>query len=187
LLTNLASFHYKKHLPTFGLANCFACTPPESIPDFDELEGCLFFLPNLFSEFWLAPVTVFGSVYRPSANPNDIYSNTTPPTPITPIGSLLATFNFQHGNSSPATKEADLHSDSGDRLSTVLAKEVVAQYGTWTLAYLNLAEHKRKNRELWTLQVSGLRLTKTNPTLIPGWVGLSLSPSLIADAWVGSQ
>jgi hypothetical protein len=67
LLANLASFHYKKHLPTFRLANCFTRTPPESIPDFSELEGCLFFLPNLFSEFWLASVTVFGLVYRPFA------------------------------------------------------------------------------------------------------------------------
>jgi hypothetical protein len=104
----------------------------------------------MFAEFWLASVAVFGSVYRPSADPNAIYSNITPPTPITPSGSLLATFNFQHIDSSPATKEANLHSDSGDSLhdvpSTALAKGVVAQYGTWTLAYLNLAEHKQKQK-----------------------------------------
>jgi hypothetical protein len=43
LIENLTLFHYKKNLPAYGLAKCFAHTPPDAIPEFDDFEGCLFF------------------------------------------------------------------------------------------------------------------------------------------------
>jgi hypothetical protein len=145
----------------------------------------------MISEFWLTSVAAFGSVDQPTPDPHAIYSALSTPSPITPIGNLLASFNFQDGNSSPATTEQDLHSDSGDSLhdilSTSITKALLNKYGTWTLTYLNLAENKEKNPELWSLLASGLRLAKTQPLIIPGWIGGSLSPSLIAEAWVGSQ
>jgi hypothetical protein len=106
----------------------------------------------MISEFWLASVAAFGSVYQPTPDPHTIYSALSKPSPITPIGNLLASFNFQHGSSSPATTEQDLHSDSSDSLhdvlSTSIAKALLNKYGTWTLTYLNLAKNKEKNPEL---------------------------------------
>jgi hypothetical protein len=152
LTDNLASHHFKKHIYTYRLANRFARTPPEAIPEYEEIDGCMFFCPNVFSQFWIAAVVVFGPVYVPTPHPNAICSKSEVPMPATPIGMLLANYNFEHGDSSPATTEEDLRSDSGtslhDLLSSSTAKEVLSHHATWTLAYSNLAELDGKTPEL---------------------------------------
>jgi hypothetical protein len=55
------------------------------------------------------------------------------------------------------------------------------------VAYTNLASLSDKSPDTWRILSTGIRLAKTKPVLIPGWIDDELPSSLLADAWVGAQ
>jgi hypothetical protein len=142
-------------------------------------------------EFWIPSIEVFGSVYLPKNISKSIYSKADAPIPITPLGNIYIKHSPQNVDTRPITSEDDLHSDDGtglhDILSSQKAKAMLQANSTWRAAYTNLASLPVKSPEAWYILGTGIRLAKTKPLQIPGWIDDDLSSSLLADAWVGAQ
>jgi hypothetical protein len=190
-LANLKTTRNKKCLPVFSLANRFARTPPSSLPGFEDIDASYILPITPLVEFWISAVQVFGAVYLPANITKTIYSKKNPPAPITPLGKIYSKHDRDNPATHPVTSEDDLHSDDGtglhDILSEQTSKAMLKSNITWRATYTNLARLTEKSTAVWHLLNTGIRLAKTQPIQIPGWIDEDLASSLIADAWVGAQ
>jgi hypothetical protein len=188
LINNLASYKTKKILPVFSLANRLARTP---FPGFDERDKSYILSISPVVEFWIAAIDVFGSAYLPKHSNKSIYSKANDPIHITPLDNIYTKHSSQNVDTRPVTSEDDLHSDdrSGlqDILSSQKASAILCVNSTWRAAYTNLASLTDKSPDTWNILSTGIRLAKTKPLMIPGWIEDKRSSSLLADAWVGAQ
>jgi hypothetical protein len=68
------------------------------------------------------------------------------------------------------------------------ALTLLSKHKTWEVLFMHLSKLKvRSAEELTTVEMGLLRLAKTQPNYIPGWVQNKLKSSTIADGWVGAQ
>jgi hypothetical protein len=130
-------------------------------------------------------------VYLPKNANKSIYSKANERIPSTPLGNIYTKHSPQNVDTRPVTSDDDLHSDDGtglhDILSSQKAKAILRVNSTWRAAYTNLTSLPDKIPDPWHLLSTGIRLAKTKPRMIPGWIEDELPSSLLADAWVGVQ
>jgi hypothetical protein len=143
---------------------------------------------NPFGEFWIGVVDALRAEYLGDDTPT-VFNAKDKPMPNSKAGRSLLLSLSHDRFIKPFQNSEELFQTGPQGAHDIMQKALssLSRHKTWEALFTNLSKLKSRLVEENALVEMGLRLAKTQPKHIPGWVQDELKSSTIADRWVRAQ
>jgi hypothetical protein len=187
-IIELGQDQQKANKPFAVLATRFARTPPEALPGYLTDGSIIMLLTSPFAEYWIGAVDAIGAEYLGDDTPT-VFDTRDKPMPNSAIGRKFLLGRPVDKRIMGFENSEDLFQRGSGGAHDIMqtARLLLPKHKSWEAMFIALSQSDPRTPTENDIIEMGLRLAKTKPARIPGWVLNQLKSSTIADGWVGAQ